>query len=272
MGIGMLDSEESSSSAMSAIALAVSATSDENSNETTPCTNAPRMTHQPSSRTSLNSTTSTLDNSSVMKPFEIFSDEPPEPKIINRTVERGFQPKHIFPPPGASPTPANSPNYKRLRNPLSTVTSNNRFAPAQQQSPLSLQPSTSKQAMSRPEWKPPTANPPAPPRPNNFFVYRLPVVRAHINSGINHFERLSDEILLNIFKWLPKKALLRIASVCRRFNRCVRDETLWTRIDLGQRTLSPGALEYVLKRGMPVIRLAQATVSDQLKFPSYQSC
>jgi len=93
---------------------------------------------------------------------------------------------------------------------------------------------------------------------------------AHISSGINYFDRLSDEILLDIFRWLPKKTLLRIASVCRRFNCCARDETLWMRLDLGLRTLRPNALEQVVRRGVPVLRLAQADVS-QANNTNYQS-
>lgn len=104
----------------------------------------------------------------------------------------------------------------------------------------------------------------------NFFVYRTPMMSAHISSGINYFDRLSDEILLDIFKWLPKKTLLRIASVCRRFNCCARDETLWTRLDLGLRTLRPHALEHVVRRGVPVLRLAQADVR-QPNYTNYPS-
>ncbi|XP_036341699.1 uncharacterized protein LOC118751043 [Rhagoletis pomonella] len=45
MGIGMLDSEESSSSAASSIALVLSASADENSNGVTPNLDAPKMCH-----------------------------------------------------------------------------------------------------------------------------------------------------------------------------------------------------------------------------------
>lgn len=273
----MLDSEESSSSAMSAIALAVSATSDENSNETTPCTNAPRMTHQ-QTRMSLNSTTSTLDSSSSATnttTFRIFTDDPHERFLINQSAERlGLLPaKHSALSSTECSSNSNSPS-KRTRNPLATVSCNNQsetmaqslLPPPQHQTSLSLLPSTSKQALLRQQRK--QAPIPILRASDNesFFVYRLPMMSAHISSGINYFDRLSDEILLNIFKWLPKKTLLRIASVCRRFNCCARDETLWTRLDLGLRTLSPRSLEKVVRRGVPVLRLAQAIVSGK------QSC
>lgn len=275
MGIGMLDSEESSSSAMSAIALAVSATSDENSNETTPCTNAPRMTHQ-QTRMSLNSTTSTLDSSSTTSTttFRIFTDDPHERFLINQSAEKlGLLPaKHNALSSTECSSNSNSPS-KRTRNPLSTVSCNSQSEtmsqmallppPPQHQTPLSLLPSTSKQALLRQQRKPTPVPILRASDQDNFFVYRLPMMKAHISSGINYFDRLSDEILLNIFKWLPKKTLLRIASVCRRFNCCARDETLWTRLDLGLRTLSPRSLEKVVRRGVPVLRLAQAIVSVQ---------
>ncbi|TDG52005.1 hypothetical protein AWZ03_001675 [Drosophila navojoa] len=279
MGIGMLDSEESSSSALSAIALAVSTTSDENSNETTPCTNVARMAHQ-QARLSLNSTASTLDNTII----EVFSEDTQE-----RTLQQSAEKLHALAQAKRSAlansecsSNSNSPS-KRTRNPLATVTCNNQIEPLhaqqpppppqQQQTPLSLMPSTSKQALRQKKpTQAPTASQGAPPPPQtltsrlaateNFFVYRTPVMSAHISSGINYFDKLSDEILLDIFKWLPKKALLRIATVCRRFNRCARDETLWTRLDLGLRTLRPTALEQVVKRGVPILRLAQAEIQD----------
>ncbi|KAL7727129.1 hypothetical protein ACLKA6_016089 [Drosophila palustris] len=275
MGIGMLDSEESSSSAMSAIALAVSATSDENSNETTPGTTAARMTHQ-QTRMSLNSTASTLDSSTVNNTIiEIFNEDAQERLLLSQSAEKlqALAQAKRTALGGASECGSNSNSpSKRTRNPLATVTCNNQSEAQsllpppqqqQQQSSLSLLPSTSKQAMMRQQKKPTLT--PLPPRmatTENFFVYRTPTMSAHISSGINYFDKLSDEILLDIFKWLPKKTLLRIATVCRRFNCCARDETLWTRLDLGLRTLRPTALEQVVRRGVPVLRLAQAEIQD----------
>lgn len=279
MGIGMLDSEESSSSALSAIALAVSTTSDENSNETTPCTNVARMAHQ-QTRLSLNSTASTLDNTII----EMFSEDTQE-RSLQQSAEKLHalaQAKRTALANSECSSNSNSPS-KRTRNPLATVTCNNQIEPPapqqlppppqQQQTPLSLLPSTSKQALRQKKpTQAPTAAQGAPQPPQTltsrlaateyFFVYRTPVMSAHISSGINYFEKLSDEILLDIFKWLPKKTLLRLATVCRRFNRCARDETLWTRLDLGLRTLRPTALEQVVKRGVPILRLAQAEVRN----------
>lgn len=96
----------------------------------------------------------------------------------------------------------------------------------------------------------------------NFFLYRKQPTRLQIFFGRDHFTTLSDEIILQIFKWLPKKTLIRCSCVCRRFNRCAKDESLWTRLDLGGRSLRAGALENVLTRGVVVLRLAQTEVAN----------
>ncbi|KAK3910497.1 S-phase kinase-associated protein 2 [Frankliniella fusca] len=78
----------------------------------------------------------------------------------------------------------------------------------------------------------------------------------------DYFRNLSDEIVLNIFKWLPKKTLNRCSLVCRRWRNIARDEVLWTRLDLGSKTLSPGSLADVVKTGVRILRLAQADIPD----------
>ena len=77
----------------------------------------------------------------------------------------------------------------------------------------------------------------------------------------DYFSKLSDEIVLSVFRWLPKKSLKRCALVCRRWRDITYDEELWTRMDLGGRTLIPGNLADVMKRGVRILRLAQADVS-----------
>lgn len=254
MGIGMLDSEESSSSALSAIALAVSATSDDNSNETTPCASVSRMAHQlqHTQRLSLGSTGDiTLDSPAVEDSLSMSRQSAEKLQILAQAKRSSLG--------SEGSGNSNSPS-KRLRNPLAAVTCNNQIDGT---ASLNFQPSTSRLAQVRQAKKPSTTN--ITTRivaADSFFVFRTPAMSAHINSGINYFERLSDEILLDIFKWLPKKTLLRMATVCRRFNRCSRDETLWTRLDLGLRTIRPGALEQIVRRGVLVIRLAQTSIQE----------
>ena len=64
-----------------------------------------------------------------------------------------------------------------------------------------------------------------------------------------------------IFRWLPKRELTRCAFVCRRFRRVACDEGLWTRVDLGCKTISFFSLACVVQRGVRILRLAQAEVS-----------
>ncbi|KAL9897555.1 S-phase kinase-associated protein 2 isoform 1-T1 [Glossina fuscipes fuscipes] len=98
----------------------------------------------------------------------------------------------------------------------------------------------------------------------NFFLFRNHEMRETTLSGKDNFNTLSDEIILQIFKWLPKKTLLRCGYVSQRFNRCASDESLWSRLDLGGRSLKPGALENILKRGVVILRLAQAEINHPI--------
>ncbi|XP_063216861.1 S-phase kinase-associated protein 2 isoform X2 [Bacillus rossius redtenbacheri] len=98
---------------------------------------------------------------------------------------------------------------------------------------------------------------PAPP--DSFFLYRR---KRQESSGGDCFSCLSDELVLMVFKHLPKRALVRCALVCRRWRRVAYDETLWARLDLGLRTVRPGSLSHVLSRGVTTLRLAQAELIE----------
>nr|CAD7266020.1 unnamed protein product [Timema shepardi] len=77
-------------------------------------------------------------------------------------------------------------------------------------------------------------------------------------STLYAFSKLSDEMVLTIFRHMPKKSLVRCAFVCKRWRRIAYDESLWSRLDLSLRTLRPGNLGYTLVRGVSILRLAQA--------------
>lgn len=93
----------------------------------------------------------------------------------------------------------------------------------------------------------------------SFFMYQKQDPR--IYTGEDNFARLSDEMILSIFKWLPKKALMRCGLVNQRFNRVAQDESLWTRLDLASKTIQPFAMGRILSRGVIIMRLAQCKVS-----------
>ncbi|KAI0230577.1 S-phase kinase-associated protein 2 [Lamellibrachia satsuma] len=80
----------------------------------------------------------------------------------------------------------------------------------------------------------------------------------------DHWHRLSEEIILSIFKWLPKPVLVRCARVCKRWNRLAFDETLWRRLDLANKVIKTGVLGRILSRGVAVMRLTKAEVLTPL--------
>ncbi|XP_077531708.1 S-phase kinase-associated protein 2-like [Haemaphysalis longicornis] len=84
--------------------------------------------------------------------------------------------------------------------------------------------------------------------------------RQELNNGKDPFMDLSDEMILDVFKWLPKTVLASCGRVCKRWMRLAFDESLWRRIDLTQKHISPGVLGNVLNRGVVVLRLAMASV------------
>lgn len=74
------------------------------------------------------------------------------------------------------------------------------------------------------------------------------------------FNRLPDELLISVLKWVPKCTLAKCARVSKRWHKVTQDESLWRRLDLGVVTVPAGVIGQVLSRGCAVLRLAQATV------------
>ncbi|XP_053674139.1 S-phase kinase-associated protein 2 [Anopheles nili] len=96
---------------------------------------------------------------------------------------------------------------------------------------------------------------------DSFFMFRK-TYRKPFFVGTDPFAMLSDEVLLQIFKWLPKKTLLTCGEVNHRFNRVTKDETLWYRLDLSNRRIKVSGLSEVLSRNAVVLRMAQTSVLD----------
>ncbi|XP_036323775.1 S-phase kinase-associated protein 2 isoform X2 [Rhagoletis pomonella] len=363
MGIGMLDSEESSSSAASSIALVLSASADENSNGVTPNLDAPKMCHnriasyRPLDST-LDSTLSSENNTLIGSPnishiepecsnanhqhcnnnnntLDSFGDESKQTLQLQQCQSKNVD--KVLPQyrkvailgvgagsssssasasqPNVTNSNSNSPSAGRsTRSPLATVSGNNHNRtvrnasqhesiggngiatinnstnpnPVLYASNYMPMPSTSKQItlikqqqrqqlqqqqlqrqvqnLSQHQQKQkPNEQHPHMALYDNFFLFRQQQqLRDHVNDGKDHFSSLSDEIILQIFKWLPKKALIRCSYVCRRFGRCASDESLWTRLDLGGRHLRAGALESILTRGVVILRLAQAELNHPI--------
>ncbi|XP_058119906.1 S-phase kinase-associated protein 2 [Anopheles ziemanni] len=100
----------------------------------------------------------------------------------------------------------------------------------------------------------------APAYCDTFFVYKK-CYGQHFSNEEDPFDRLSDEVILQIFKWLPKKSLLACGEVNHRFNRVSKDETLWVRLDLSCRRIKTDALSDILNRGIVVLRMSQASIA-----------
>ncbi|XP_048760343.1 S-phase kinase-associated protein 2-like [Ostrea edulis] len=88
-------------------------------------------------------------------------------------------------------------------------------------------------------------------------------MRPEISNGYtDNFSRLSDEMILRIYHWLPKFTLAKCARVCHRWNRVVGDKSLWKRIDLANRRITSSCLGLVLYRGANVLRLTKTEMIE----------
>ncbi|XP_053622768.1 S-phase kinase-associated protein 2-like isoform X2 [Plodia interpunctella] len=76
------------------------------------------------------------------------------------------------------------------------------------------------------------------------------------------FASLSAEMMLSIFRWLPKVTLAQVMLVCKRWYRIACDETLWQRLDLGNKTLTKNALGRILARNPTIVRLANSEIGE----------
>ncbi|XP_068897785.1 S-phase kinase-associated protein 2 isoform X2 [Tenebrio molitor] len=96
-------------------------------------------------------------------------------------------------------------------------------------------------------------------------------------SDLNYFDLLSDEVILNIFKMLSKAQLGTVALVCRRFSQLAEDESLWTRMDISNRTLEKGAIGTIMSRQVIILRLSRSRIVSppilpdvKAAFPDYR--
>lgn len=68
-------------------------------------------------------------------------------------------------------------------------------------------------------------------------------------------------MILSIFRWVPRTQLSKLALVCKKWRQVAYDDSLWSRLDLGGKTLHGRNLEHVLKRGVSILRLSACNVS-----------
>ncbi|GIY72031.1 s-phase kinase-associated protein 2 [Caerostris extrusa] len=99
-------------------------------------------------------------------------------------------------------------------------------------------------------------------RRDEFVLYR----RQSRTEGdqIDYFAKISDEVVLSIFSWLPKSSLAKCSSVCKRWRDLSYDCTLWKRYDFGRKLIKPYILGKILSRGVSVLRLAMADIKSPI--------
>ncbi|XP_075236200.1 S-phase kinase-associated protein 2 isoform X2 [Lycorma delicatula] len=94
--------------------------------------------------------------------------------------------------------------------------------------------------------------------------YRVKKFAQMKKSANDLFTKLSDEIILMIMHFLPRRSLFECAQVCQRWRRIVYDESLWIRIDLSGRTVRSDTMGYILSRNPLILRMAQVDVQTPL--------
>lgn len=96
----------------------------------------------------------------------------------------------------------------------------------------------------------------------NFCIYRRSCMMSQDTK--DWFNHLSDEIMLLIFRWLPKPSLTNCSLVCKRWYRLTSDESLWTKLDCTAKVLDKGTLGHILSKQVIILKLAQAEVSHHI--------
>ncbi|RZF40295.1 hypothetical protein LSTR_LSTR012598 [Laodelphax striatellus] len=87
----------------------------------------------------------------------------------------------------------------------------------------------------------------------------------------NLFAKLSDELLLHIFQFLPKKCVTECAQVCKQFRRVAYDESLWHRLDLSGRAFPTDTLAYVISRNPRIVKMPAVDICSPMFEASAES-
>ncbi|XP_006824076.2 S-phase kinase-associated protein 2-like [Saccoglossus kowalevskii] len=85
--------------------------------------------------------------------------------------------------------------------------------------------------------------------------------------GTDYFSHMSDEIVLNVFKWLPLTTMAKCARVCRRWSSLAFDESLWRRPFLTGKTFKDGQIGKIFLRGMTAGKFTKSDIIG----PAYDS-
>ncbi|CAF1633310.1 unnamed protein product [Adineta ricciae] len=76
----------------------------------------------------------------------------------------------------------------------------------------------------------------------------------------DYINSLSDELILSIFKYLPRASLAAMSQTCRRLRSLTHDPILWCRVDMSRKHVEGCYLRDVLLRGTVVLKMYQTTI------------
>ena len=82
---------------------------------------------------------------------------------------------------------------------------------------------------------------------------------------MNFIEKLPDEIILKIFKELKLKELGQCAQVCKKFRHITQDESLWQKINLYEKKVTPEFIAHILKQKTKYLNLFCAKIPKTCK-------
>ncbi|XP_046865075.1 S-phase kinase-associated protein 2-like [Xenia sp. Carnegie-2017] len=94
---------------------------------------------------------------------------------------------------------------------------------------------------------------------NGDHLYRKlkkPSLSLGVRVDTCHWNKLSDEVILAVFKSLDKVNLFVCSRVCKRWQRLAYDESLWQSLNLSEFTVDENVLKQLFNRGVVVMRLA----------------
>ncbi|CAF0904247.1 unnamed protein product [Brachionus calyciflorus] len=85
------------------------------------------------------------------------------------------------------------------------------------------------------------------------------------SSQEDFFSKLSDEIILKIFNFIPRKTLLKYAIVCKRWHQLMSDEFLWISFDLSYRINHAETVMKLLNLGVKMLALGHSDIRKSTK-------
>lgn len=75
------------------------------------------------------------------------------------------------------------------------------------------------------------------------------------------FDTLPEEIILNIFKLMDKRTLIKCALVCHQWRRIAYDKSLWQHLNIPSRRISISTLDNLLSRNIKYFSTSHSNVS-----------